>query len=146
MKSVKRSVFFNTLYLQTICLLYSQEETLDFELKLKPTIWDRIFVILFVGSKTLIKIFMTSIQTTTWPKWQRHISSADKLFLFCRDSAKFIFSTLLADFKNSKQNRNRVPALQLPIAHAASILLLYNSNYHSLLRLEKWLNYKFLYI
>ena len=68
------------------------------------------------------------IQTTTWPNWWSPFSSASKLLsVFLKDLAVFIFPTLLADFKDQIQNRDRVPTLwaELHMAHAPSIFFIF---------------------
>ena len=62
------------------------------------------------------------------PKSWTIFSSASKLILFfCKDSALFILTTLLAYFKDPKLSWNRVPApwVELHIACAPCIRLFY---------------------
>ena len=51
---------------------------------------------------------------------------ANCFLFFCRNSAVFIFPTLLADFKDQIKNRDRDHAMwaELHLAHTYSILLL----------------------
>ena len=64
-----------------------------------------------------------------------HFGLQANCFLFsCRDSAVFIFPTILADFKDPIQNRDRVPALSNKITYRQAFnLILYALHFGTLI-------------
>ena len=69
--------------------------------------------LLVVSENRKTQFFLTHpvhiFQTTSWPKWCRPFRLIANFYLFfCKDLAVFIFPTLLADFKDIIQDRDRV--------------------------------------